>query len=58
MAVVTKALVDLLDANLDRLNEPKDYQSIRQKMKSIRTNRKPPSIKQSPENSRRWTDDE
>ena len=58
MAVVTKALVDLLDENLRKLDKPKDYQLIRQQMMSIRTNREPPSIKQSPENSRRWTDDE
>jgi hypothetical protein len=48
-------LVDLLESNLRTVTEPSSYQKLRGKLSTIKPNRRAPSIKESPENTR-WID--
>lgn len=45
-------LVDLLTSNLKKAKKPKDYDKLREKLATIRTNRTAPAIPESPENVR------
>jgi hypothetical protein len=44
------ALGDLLRANLEQLEKPGNYESLRERLASIKLNRDPVRIKESPEN--------
>jgi hypothetical protein len=45
-------LVDLLRSNLETVEQPANYQKLRQKLSAIKPTRQPPTIKESPENVR------
>jgi len=45
-------LGELLSANLARVEKPENYDSLRSRLASIKLNRDPPKIKESPENMR------
>ena len=48
---ISSALADLLRENLDKVQAPDSYDSLHEKLKTIRPTREPPIIKESPENS-------
>ncbi len=45
-------LGELLRDNLAQVQQPKNYELLRSKLASIKPNREPPKIKESPENMR------
>ncbi|WP_454649258.1 hypothetical protein [Bradyrhizobium liaoningense] len=52
------SLAELLQQSLDKIEQPKSYDALREKLKNIQPSRKPPVVKQSPENDRRvWSSD-
>jgi hypothetical protein len=53
---MAKSLADLLQESLDKVEPPKTYETLREKLKSSQPSRQPPVVKQSPENIRRvWS---
>ncbi len=53
-----RSLAEFLQQSLDRVEKPKTYDALREKLRNIQPNRKPPVVKQSPENNRRvWSSD-
>jgi hypothetical protein len=46
-------LVDLLRSNLELVTEPSSYHKLRGKLSTIKPVRQAPSIKESPENTRK-----
>jgi hypothetical protein len=52
MAVVSKALIDLLRANLEKVPVPSGYDAFRAKLSDIKPVRKPLAVNESPENTR------
>ncbi|MBV8920596.1 hypothetical protein [Bradyrhizobium sp.] len=51
-----KSLAEFLQQSLDNVEPPKTYDALREKLKTIQPSRKPPVVKQSPENRRRvWS---
>jgi hypothetical protein len=55
---VSKALTDLLEENLAKVQEPSSYASLRRKLMESRPTSTASPIKQSPENSRKIESDE
>jgi len=47
------SLADFLQQSLEKIEPPKTYDALREKLRNIQTNRQPPVVKQSPENERR-----
>jgi hypothetical protein len=48
---VSKELSRLLQENLDKVQEPSSYASLRKKLLQLRPKHSAPAVKQSPENS-------
>jgi hypothetical protein len=55
---VSKALTDLLEENLRKVQEPSSYASLRKKLMKSRPTYTASPIQQSPENSRKIESDE
>jgi hypothetical protein len=51
-------LVELLKSNLDQVKAPANYGKLVANLKTIKPSRRAPSVKESPENSRRLDLDE
>lgn len=51
---VDDTLARLLRETLERVAPPKGYETLRQKLVNNRPTRDPPTIRESPENTRRW----
>jgi hypothetical protein len=51
-----QSLAELLQQSLKNVDKPETYDALREKLKHIQPSRKPPVVKQSPENKRRvWS---
>ena len=51
----SSAIADLLRAGLEKVETPKNYGSLRDKLMDIKPTSQPPIIRESPENKRRNT---
>jgi hypothetical protein len=54
----SSAVSELLRANLENVTVPDSYELLREKLMNIKPTREPPTIKESPENSRPVGSDE
>jgi hypothetical protein len=50
----SKKLVELLEANLEKVPTPESYNSLRDKLKKLQPTREAPLVKESPENHEQW----